>query len=213
MLKDIGKAVNWHIFFSSSSLAQTPLRNVPSFSANHQMKWSAKMYWLQSALVDHSIKMSCESWVYVPLVSQQGRGNSSLNSWFIVHLGRIDLRKEDDTVFGHASRIVSKNLANKLLHGGFIISFMKFIIILIFIMTDLSASNDVIVIIIIIIIFSRLHWGNKLKFSSFSNSFLDLFTSYQFLLYRQIIDLSSWSDTAGLQSITHLATHADWLLI
>ena len=107
--------------------------------------------------------------------NKRGRGNRSLNSWFIVHLGRFDLRKEDYTVFGHTTRIVSKNVANKLLHGGFIISFMKFIIILIFIMTDLSASN--VVIIIITIIFSRIYWGNKFKFSSFSNSFLDFFTS------------------------------------
>ena len=95
-----------------------------------------------------------------------GRGNNNLNSWLIVHLGRIDLRKEDDTVFGHTLRIASKNVANKLIHGGFIISFMKFIIILIFIMTDLSASNDVII--NIIIIFSKIHWGSKLNFSSFS---------------------------------------------
>ena len=51
--------------------------------------------------------------------------------------------------------MVLKNVANKLLHGGFIISFMKLKIILIFIMTDLSASNDVIMIIIITL--SRIH--------------------------------------------------------
>ena len=131
--------------------------------------------------------------------NKRGRGSSSLNSWFFVHLGRSGLREEDDTVFGYTSRIVLKNVANKLLHGGFIISFMKFIIILILILTDLSASNDIISIIIIIItiLFSRIHWGNKLKFSSFSNSLLDLFTSYHLLWYRQILDLSSWSDTAG----------------
>ena len=94
---------------------------------------------------------------------ERGRGNSSLNSWLIVRLGRVNLRKEDDTVFRHTPQIASKNVANKLLHGGFIISFMKFIIILIFILSDLSASKDV------IIIFSRTHWGKKLKFSSFSN--------------------------------------------
>ena len=44
--------------------------------------------------------------------NKKGRGNSSLNSWFRVHLGRIDLRKEDDTVFGHTSRVASKNVAN-----------------------------------------------------------------------------------------------------
>ena len=97
--------------------------------------------------------------------NNRGRGNNNLNSWFIVHLGRIDLRREDDTVFGHTLRIASKNAANKLLHGGFIISFMKFINILIFIKTDLSASIDV-------IISSSYFQGyieeKKLKFSSFS---------------------------------------------
>ena len=43
---------------------------------------------------------------------------------------------------------------------------MKFIINLIFDVTDLSAINDVII--TIIVIFSRIHWGNKLNFSSFS---------------------------------------------
>ena len=95
--------------------------------------------------------------------SKRGRGNSSLNSWLIVRLGRANLRKEDDTVYGYTSQNDSKTVANKLLHGGFIISFMKFIIVLIFTMTNLSASNDA------IIIFSRTHWGKKLKFSSFLN--------------------------------------------
>ena len=98
--------------------------------------------------------------------NNRGRGNNSLNSWFIVHLEGIDLRKDDDTVIGHTLRIASKSVAKKLLHGGFIISFMKFIIILIFNMTDLSASNDVII--TIIIMFSKIHWGIKLNFSSFS---------------------------------------------
>ena len=87
--------------------------------------------------------------------NKRGRGNSSLNSCFIVHKGRVDLRKEDDTVFRHTPQIDWKNVAKKLLHGGFLISFMKFIIILIFIMTDLCASNDVII--LITIRFSKIH--------------------------------------------------------
>ena len=90
-----------------------------------------------------------------------GSGNSSLKIWLIVRLGLANLRKEDVTVFGHTSQLDSMNVANKLLHGGFIISFMKFIIILVFTVTNLSASNDV------IIILSRIHWGKKLKFSHF----------------------------------------------
>ena len=95
--------------------------------------------------------------------SKRGRGNSSLNDLLVVHLGLFNLLKEDDTFLGHTSEFKSKNVANKLLHGGFIISFMKFIIYLIFTMTDLSASIDV------IIIFWRTHCGEKLKSSSFSN--------------------------------------------
>ena len=83
--------------------------------------------------------------------NNRGRRNSSLNSCFIVRLGRVNLRKEDDTVFGHTPQIDSKNVANKLLHCGFIFSFMKFIFILISTMINLSASNEV------IIIFSRTH--------------------------------------------------------
>ena len=95
--------------------------------------------------------------------NNRGRGNSRLNSWLIARLGRVNLRKEDDTVFGLNLQIDSENVANKLLDGGFLISFMKFITNLIFTMTDLSASNDV------IIILSKTHWGKKLKFSLFSN--------------------------------------------
>ena len=93
---------------------------------------------------------------------QKGKGKQQLEQ-LSVRLGQTNLRKEDDTVFGHTSWLDSKNVANKLRHGGFIISFMKFIIILIFTMTDLAASNDV------IIIFSGTHWGTKLNFSSFLN--------------------------------------------
>ena len=93
--------------------------------------------------------------------SKKGRGNSSLNNWLIFRLGRTNLRKEDDTVFRDTSQLDSKNVANKLLHGGSIISFMKLIIILIFTMTNLSACIDV------IMKFSRTHWGKKLKISSF----------------------------------------------
>ena len=93
--------------------------------------------------------------------SKRGRGNSSLHSWLIVRLGRTIFREEYDTFFGHTSIFNSKNVANRLVIGGFIISFMKFIFILIFTMTDLSASNDVIK------IFSRTHWEKKLDFCSF----------------------------------------------
>ena len=47
--------------------------------------------------------------------------NSSLNSWLIVRLGRTNFRKEDDTFFRHTLQYGSKNVANRLLHGGFII--------------------------------------------------------------------------------------------
>ena len=96
--------------------------------------------------------------------SKRGRGNSSLNSWLIVRLGRTNFRKEADTFFGYTLIVNLNNVANKLVHGGFEISFMKFTIISIYTMTDLSASNDVIIII------SRTHWGKKLKCSSFVNS-------------------------------------------
>ena len=72
--------------------------------------------------------------------------------------------KENDTFYGHTSEFSSKNVANKLLHSGYIISFLNFINIF-FNMTDSSASNYV------ILIFSRTHWGKKLKFSSFLNFF------------------------------------------
>ena len=92
---------------------------------------------------------------------QQGRGNSSSNNWLSVRLGRTNVFKQDDTLFQDASKFNSKNVANMLLPGGFIISFMKFNIILICTMTDLSASNDV------IMILSRIRWRKKLKFLYF----------------------------------------------
>ena len=60
---------------------------------------------------------------------KRGSGNSSLNNWFIVRLGRTNHLKQHDASFWYASEFNSKNVANKLLHGGFIILFMKFIII------------------------------------------------------------------------------------
>ena len=82
-------------------------------------------------------------------------------------------------------------MANELLHGGFIVSFMKFNIILIFIMTDLSASSDVIIINIRHHIFQGYIEESNSNFPHPQNSLLDLFTSYHFPLYRQILDLSS----------------------
>ena len=75
---------------------------------------------------------------------KSGRGNSSSNNWLSVHLGRTNVFKHNDALFWHASKLNSKDVATRLLHGGFIISFMKIIIILVFTRTDLSASNNVI---------------------------------------------------------------------
>ena len=59
---------------------------------------------------------------------KRGRRNSSSNNWGSVRLGRTNVFKQDDTIFRHVSKCNPKNLANRLLHGGFIISLMKFII-------------------------------------------------------------------------------------
>ena len=91
----------------------------------------------------------------------RGRGNSSSNNWVSVHLLRTNVFKQDDTLFLHASKLNSKNMANTLLHGGFVVSFMKFNIFLFFTMNDLSASSDV------IMILWRIHWGEKLNFPHF----------------------------------------------
>ena len=89
---------------------------------------------------------------------KRGRGNSSSNNWLSVRLGRTNIFKQDDSLFWLAFKFNSKNVANRPLHGGFLISLMKFIIILVFTMTDLSASNDVIKTL------SQIYWGKKLKF-------------------------------------------------
>ena len=93
--------------------------------------------------------------------SNRGRGNSSLKSWLIVPWDELISARKMTLSSDKLSEFNSKNVANKLLHGELIFSFMKFNIILIFTMTDLSAGSDVIV------IFSTTHWGKKLKISSF----------------------------------------------
>ena len=59
---------------------------------------------------------------------KRGRGSNSLNDWVIVRLGRTDLLKQDDAFFWLTSNVNSKSVANEL-HGGFINSLTKFIII------------------------------------------------------------------------------------
>ena len=114
-----------------------------------------------------------------------GRGNSSSNNWRSVRLGRTNVFKQDDALLWYASRFNSKKVANRLLQCGFIISFMKFVISLIFTMTVLSATNYVIKIL------SWTHWGKKLKFPHFKFSFLDLFKILQLQLYCQLLDFSN----------------------
>ena len=70
---------------------------------------------------------------------KRGRGNSSLNSWLIVRLGPTNILKQDDAFNLWKRHLAptyiqfnSNNVANKLLHAGFIFSFMNFIKILIF---------------------------------------------------------------------------------
>ena len=93
---------------------------------------------------------------------KSGRGNSRLNSWLTVPLRRTNLLEQDEAFFIHTSEFNSKNVANKLFHGGLISSFMKIIFVLVHNMTDLSASIDV-----IIIIFSKIHWGRNFKIPHF----------------------------------------------
>ena len=106
--------------------------------------------------------------------SKRGKRNSNLNSWFIVRLGRTNLRKEDDTVFGHTSQLDSKNVANKLLHGGFVISFMEFNIILTSNLTNLSASNNV-----------RWHFKDTLK--NKTQNFLNFKLHFQFVYHSSTL--------------------------
>ena len=50
-----------------------------------------------------------------------GRGNSSSDNWLSVRLGWTNVFKQQDALFWHASIISSNNMANRLLHGRFII--------------------------------------------------------------------------------------------
>ena len=74
---------------------------------------------------------------------KRGRGTSSSNKWLNVFLEWIDVFEQDDAFFWRFSKMNSKNVANRLLHGGFIFSFVKFFNVLIFTMTELSASDEV----------------------------------------------------------------------
>ena len=139
--------------------------------------------------------------------SKRGKGNSSMNSWLIVRLGRTNFPMENDALFGHTSEFNWKNVANQLIHGGFIFSFMKFVIISIFTKTDLCASHDV------IIKFS------KEIFRKETQSFL-IFKFYS-LIYLQVINFSysaKYSTSAitmlprELRSNSRLVTHANRLL-
>ena len=86
------------------------------------------------------------------------RGNSSSNNWLSIRLGRTDVCKHDNTLFWHLPQLNSKNVPNKLLHGGFMNSFMKF-----FFLKKIRChwfvcqrwrQHD----------FSKIHWRRKLNF-------------------------------------------------
>ena len=136
----------------------------------------------RSLRTSHRTPLASLSKIFFFREIKRGRGNSSSNNWLSVRLGLTNVFKQYDAFFWHALEFNSMNVANRLLHGGFIISFMKFIIILIFTMTDLSANSDV------IMIHSKIRW--ELKFPHFWISFLDLSTIHQLQLHRQLIDFN-----------------------
>ena len=78
--------------------------------------------------------------------NQKGKGSSNSNNWLSVRLGWTNVFKQNDALLWRASKFNSKNVANRLLQGGFIDSFRKFNFILHFTVANLSASNDVIMI-------------------------------------------------------------------
>ena len=134
---------------------------------------------------------------------KRGRGNSSLNNWLRVRLGRTNLLKQDGGFFRHTPKFNPKNVAIRLLHGEFIISFKKFNTTLIFYMTNLSAGIDV------ILIFCGLHWEWNSKFLNFI--FHSLFCLH-FINFSYAANYSSSANTMPpreFQSNSRLATHAD----
>ena len=120
------------------------------------------------------------------------RGNSSSDNWLSHRLGRTNVFKQDDAVFWRVSIFNSKNVADKLLRGGFTNSFIHsgnsiFSFYYDWFVCQRWRQHDM----------SRIHWGKKLKFPQFQFSFFDMFIIHQLQLYRQILDFSISNATAG----------------